>query len=228
MDRSVKISPSLLSADFGAFAKDAMRLTEAGADYLHFDIMDGHFVQSITFGPDVLSALRSKSDVSFDVHLMIENPQNQIEVFAAAGANMITVHPETCYHLHRVIHQIKDLGVKASAALNPATPIESIEWVLEDLERVLVMTVNPGFGGQAFIPGTLHKIEELRNIEAERRLRFEIAVDGGITTETAPQVVRAGADVLIAGSYVFHHPDGPAGAIAALRDSAKASEGSKT
>lgn len=214
----IKISPSMLSADFGAFRDAALALVASGADYLHFDVMDGRYVPNITFGPELPRALRSCTDIPFDTHLMIVDPDRYIGNFVAAGSDMITVHPEVCYHVHRVVHQIKDAGAKASLALNPGTPIETIGCLLPDLDRVLVMTVNPGFGGQKFIPGTLPKIRALRERATRDGLTFEIAVDGGISPQTAQAVVEAGADVIIAGSSVFSHPGGLKAGIQAIRD----------
>ncbi|BDI31260.1 ribulose-phosphate 3-epimerase [Capsulimonas corticalis] len=219
---SIKIAPSILSADFGAFADAVVELSEAKADYIHIDVMDGHFVPVITFGSQLVSAIRPVTSTPFDVHLMIENAERFIPDFVKAGSNMVTVHPESTVHLHRLVHQIKDLGARPSVALNPSTPITAIEWVLSDIDRVLVMTVNPGFGGQAFIPEMLQKIRSLAECRAANGLRFEIAVDGGVNADTAPLVARAGADVLIAGSAVFHHPEGVGAAMDELRKGAAA------
>ncbi|MBU0646750.1 ribulose-phosphate 3-epimerase [Patescibacteria group bacterium] len=205
----IKIAPSILSADFGKL-NDEIAEVEPYSDMLHVDVMDGHFVPNITIGPPVVKKIVSK--LPLDVHLMIENPQLYIELFVKAGAASITVHQEACTHLHRVIQQIKALGVRAAVALNPATPVETIKHVLNDLDMVLVMSVNPGFGGQKFIPEVLVKIKELRNLKPD----LDIEVDGGINAETARQCIEAGANVLVSGSHIFGAKDRKA-AIESLR-----------
>ncbi|EXX85194.1 ribulose-phosphate 3-epimerase [Paenibacillus darwinianus] len=211
------IAPSILSADFGRLADEIADADRSGGDWIHVDIMDGHFVPNLTFGPVVMGAVRQATKLPFDVHLMIQEPERYIADFVRAGADRITVHAEACVHLHRVIHMIKEQGIPAGVALNPATPLNAVKHVLEDLDLVLCMTVNPGFGGQAFIPAVLPKLRELRRMVEARGLDgFLIQVDGGINKETAPLVKEAGADVLVAGNAVFAHPD-RAAAIAELR-----------
>lgn len=202
--RQVKIAPSILSADFGRLGEQVAEATRAGADYIHIDVMDGHFVPQITIGAPVVSAIRRWTNLPLDVHLMIEAPESQIKQFADAGADIITVHIETCPHIHRVVQIIKELGVKAGVAVNPGTPIDMIDEILPSLDLALVMTVNPGFGGQAFIESTLDKITRLRAELDKKKLATELEVDGGINAENAPRVVGAGANVLVAGSAVFN------------------------
>jgi ribulose-phosphate 3-epimerase len=215
----VYIAPSILSARFDKLGAEIVEVEEAGADWIHVDVMDGHFVPNLTFGPIVMDAIAPIAKKPLDVHLMIENPENYIPAFAKAGAHVITVHAEACVHLHRVLHLIKEQGVKAGVAINPGTPVSAIEQVLEEVDLVLVMTVNPGFGGQAFIPTTVRKIAEIRKLQQERGIpHLHIEVDGGITAETAPIVVEAGADVLVAGSAVFGRSD-RAEAIREIRSS---------
>lgn len=203
----IKIAPSILSADFAKLGEEIKEVERAGADYIHVDVMDGHFVPNITIGPLIVKAIRPITELPLDVHLMIEQPDLYIEEFANAGADIITVHVEACRHLHRSIQLIKSKGIKAGVVLNPHTPIEAILHVLEDIDMVLLMTVNPGFGGQAFIPQVLPKIKQLSDIIKTRNLSIEIEVDGGINEETAKLVVEAGASVLVAGSAVFNKAD---------------------
>ncbi|MFC0014291.1 MULTISPECIES: ribulose-phosphate 3-epimerase [Allobacillus] len=199
----VKIAPSILSADFAKLGEE-IKEVESAVDYIHVDVMDGHFVPNITIGPLIVDAIRPVTDLPLDVHLMIENPEHYIQAFVDAGADIITVHQEACPHLHRVVQQIKQAGVKAGVVINPATPVESIEYVLENVDLVLVMTVNPGFGGQSFIPSGLNKIKQLFDLRSEHGYSYEIEVDGGVNQDTAKQCIDAGADVLVAGSAIFN------------------------
>lgn len=203
----IKLAPSILSADFGKLREDIKLISEAGSEYIHIDVMDGHFVPNITIGPAVIKSLRSCTDKVFDVHLMIENPDQYIKHFVDAGADIITVHQEACTHLHRTIQNIKEHGVKAAVAVNPATPISTIEYVLEEVDMVLVMTVNPGFGGQKFIQSMLPKIEYLSNCIYKRNLNVDIEVDGGINSSTIDEVLKVGANVIVAGSAIFNAED---------------------
>lgn len=197
------LSPSILSADFTKLGEQMQEAAAAGAEYIHIDVMDGMFVPSITYGMPVIKSIRKATDKVFDVHLMIEDPGRYISDFVDAGADLITVHAEACRHLHRVVHQIKKAGVKVGVALNPATPLSVLEYVLQDVDMVLVMTVNPGFGGQSFIESMPRKIRELRSMINERGLDVDIQVDGGINVNTLPLVLEAGANIIVAGSAVF-------------------------
>jgi len=215
----IKLAPSILSADFSRLGEQVVEATEAGADYIHIDVMDGHFVPQITIGAPVVAAIRRWTSLPLDVHLMIEAPERQISQFADAGADIITVHIEACPHIHRVVQMVKGLGVKVGVALNPGTPIDTLKEVLPSLDLVLVMTVNPGFGGQAFIEDMLDKVAHLRAELDRKSLAAELEVDGGINAKVAPRVVRVGAGVLVAGAAVFHSGQTVAEALAKIRAS---------
>jgi ribulose-phosphate 3-epimerase len=199
----IEIAPSILSADFARLAEDVRSAAEGGATLLHVDVMDGHFVPNITIGPPVVASLRKVTELPLDVHLMIEHPEKYIGAFVEAGADWVSVHQEACVHLHRTLNLIKEKGAQAGVVVNPGTPVETLAEALDLVDYVLVMSVNPGFGGQKFIPGSLGKIKKLVALRAARGLNFRIEVDGGVTLETIGEIVRAGAEVLVAGNAVF-------------------------
>lgn len=215
---NVKIAPSLLSADFAALGDAARACQDAGAEYLHFDVMDAHFVPNLTFGAGVVHALRPYSDAFFDVHLMVDGPELLVSEVAKAGADGITVHPEASVHLQRTLRQIRELGKRAGIALNPATPLDVLEYVLDDIDLLLVMSVNPGFGGQSFIPGMMRKVADARKLIANAGHPIELQVDGGVGPRNIAKIVRAGCTVVVAGSSVFGHAGGVAGGVRALRE----------
>jgi ribulose-phosphate 3-epimerase len=221
-DRRTLIAPSLLAADFARLGEEVCAVEKAGADWLHVDVMDGRFVPNITIGPLVTKAVRGVTSLPLDVHLMIESPERYIDAFAKAGANTIGVHAETCPHLHRTVEAIREAGARASVAINPSTPASAVQEVLGDVDQVLVMTVNPGFGGQKFIENTLPKIETLRRWIDERGLEIALEIDGGVGPETIARAARAGADVFVAGTAVFGTDD-YADAIESLRRAARVS-----
>lgn len=227
MARSTRIAPSILSADFGRLAEEVRAVSDAGADLIHVDVMDGHFVPNLTLGPPIISFVKKATKLPLDVHLMITNADRYLDEYAQAGADLICVHAEACTHLHRTVQAIRALGKKPAVALNPATPLEALRYVLDDLAMVLLMSVNPGFGGQSFIPQVLHKIRALRAEADQRGLDLDIEVDGGIKVDNIDVVTRAGANVIVSGSGIFgtkdyrdtiahmrHHADLAAGSAA--------------
>jgi ribulose-phosphate 3-epimerase len=207
MHQLIELAPSILSADFARLGEQVRAVAEGGASVIHVDVMDGHFVPNITIGPPVVKSLRKATDLPLDCHLMIENPDEYIPAFAEAGADWISVHQEACRHLDRTLHLIKSHNCLAGAVINPATPVETLTEVLEIVDYVLVMSVNPGFGGQSFIPSTVHKMRRLAEIRGQRGLSYRIEVDGGVAPDTVGEVVRAGAEVLVAGNAVFGSGD---------------------
>ena len=215
----VRIAPSILASDFGRLAEQVVEAEEAGVDWIHVDVMDGHFVPNITIGPAITEAVRRATRLPVDVHLMIEEPDRYIQAFADAGADYLTVHQETCPHLHRTIQRIRAAGVRPGVALNPATPVDVAAPILPDIDLLLVMSVNPGFGGQAFIPSALGRLARARELlDARGGEDMALEVDGGIDATTAPRVAGAGADVLVAGSAIYGHPQGVAAGVSAIRD----------
>ena len=223
---TVKIAPSVLSADFSRLREQIEAVTQAGADFIHVDVMDGHFVPNLTMGPIVVEGIRASTHLPLDVHLMINEPDRFIADFVQAGADHIIVHSEACMHLHRVVHQVKELGLQVGVAVNPATPLGAIEEVLGYVDVALVGTVNPGFAGQKLIPETLNKVARLRDILREAGYGAEIQVDGGINAETAPAAVRAGATILVAGSAVFNKAEPVGESMRKLKDSIRGLTGS--
>ena len=203
----LKLAPSILSADFGHLAEDVKKIEEGGADYIHVDVMDGHFVPNISFGAPVMKCLNGKTGLPYDVHLMIENPDRYIDDFVTPQTEYITVHQEACVHLHRTVQNIKSKGVKAGVSINPATPVSTLECILPDVDMVLIMSVNPGFGGQKFISGALEKVRELAEIKRNKGLSFVIEIDGGITLDNIREVMEAGVEMAVAGSAVFKAED---------------------
>src|SRR6202795_3887504 len=215
----MKIAPSILSADFAALGEAVARVEAGGADQLHVDVMDGRFVPNITIGPPVIESIRKRTRLPLDVHLMIVEPERYIETFVRAGADLVTVHAEACTHLNRILHQIREAGAKAGVALNPSTPPEAIEWVLDDLDLILVMSVNPGFGGQSFIPSSYAKVRQIRTLVGPRPI--DVSVDGGANRETAGALAQAGVSTLVAGSAIYGAQD-PAQAVRDLRTASEA------
>ena len=218
----IELAPSILSADFARLAEQVRAAADGGGPVIHVDVMDGHFVPNITIGPPVVKSLRKVTELPLDCHLMIENPDQYIPDFAAAGADWISVHQEACRHLNRTIHLIRSHGAQAGVVINPATPVETLSDVLDIVDYVLVMSVNPGFGAQQFIPGTLHKVRKLADLRLQRRLSYRIEIDGGVGLDTVGDIVRAGAEILVAGNAVFGKGDPSENARQLLKAAAEA------
>lgn len=221
MSPSVKIAPSILAADFGRLAEQVKEAEAGGADWIHVDVMDGRFVPNITLGPIIVESIRRSTSLPLDVHLMIVEPERYLEAFATAGASRLIVHAETCPHLHRTLQQIRELGAKTGVAINPATSLSAVEEILPEIDQLLVMTVNPGFGGQKFIEACIDKVAHAQDLIKRSNAPTAIEVDGGIDRSTAPKVVQAGASILVAGNAIYRHPRGVAAAIAELRAAIK-------
>jgi len=215
----VKIAPSILSADFSRLADEIQAVEAGGADWIHVDVMDGHFVPNITIGPVITEGARRATELPLDVHLMIEEPDRYLAAFADAGADVLTVHQEACRHLHRTLERIRELGVKAGVAINPATPLEAVREVLPNVDLLLIMSVNPGFGGQSYIPSSSDKLRRARAMLEEIGSTAELEVDGGVIATNAAGIVESGASVLVAGSAVYGHEGGPAAGVRAIRES---------
>lgn len=220
LTQNIEIAPSVLAADFARLGDQIAEADEGGADYIHLDVMDGHFVPNLTFGVPIIAAVRGSTEALFDVHMMVDSPEDYIDELAAAGADIITVHVEAVDQLHQVIKQIKDSGALAGLALSPATPVTTLQHILPELDLVLIMSVNPGFGGQSFIPNTIGKIAQVRSMLDDNGLTTKLEVDGGIGPDNAEDVVKAGARVLVAGSAIYSSADGVASAITAIRHAA--------
>jgi ribulose-phosphate 3-epimerase len=216
----IKLAPSILSADFSRLGDEIDMLERSSCDLIHVDVMDGHFVPNITIGPMVINAVRNRTKKPFDVHLMMDNPMSLVDLYIDAGADIITLHPEVIHHLHRAVYHIKSRNVSVGIALNPSTPLEVLNYIIKDIDMILVMTVNPGFGGQEFIPSMLDKIKALKNKTVELDLNIDIEVDGGIHSGNIEEIVRAGANVIVAGSAIFNSPD-PSAIIDDMRMKAK-------
>lgn len=214
----MKIAPSILSCDFGRLAEEIQAVEAGGADWIHVDVMDGHFVPNITIGPIITEGARRATDLPLDVHLMIEHPDGYLEAFASAGADILTVHQEACPHLHRTLGKIRELGMRAGVAVNPTTPLEAIREVLVDIDLLVIMSVNPGFGGQSFIPGTSDKLRRARAMLVDAGSSAELEVDGGVDSSNAAAIAAAGASVLVAGSAVYGYEGGAAAGVRAIRE----------